>query len=110
MLFIVNGLIKHKKAYNTILGISLAGLVIFDQDSFSHMHFACAAVFFLGNAAVMVIFTSKKELWFKAVLVSIIAVALGAWGLGFITLFWAEWISLGIIGWHYILESWGLID
>jgi hypothetical protein len=110
MLFIVNGLIKRQKAYNTVLGLALAGVVIFDLDNFFYLHFGCAAVFFLGNAAVMVIFTSKRELWFKALLVAIIVAALGAWGFGIISLLWAEWISLGIIGSHYILESWGLID
>lgn len=110
MLFVVNGVIKHQKAYNTVLGIALAGLVLFDHDNYSSLHFLCVIVFFLGNALVMVIYTSKKELWFKVLLVAIIAVAIGAWWLEFITLFWAEWVSLGIIGWHYILESWGVID
>ena len=110
MLFVVNGVIKQQKAYNTALGIALAGLVIFDHDHFKYIHFACAGAFFIGNAAVMVIYTSKNELWFKVVLVTIIIASLAAWGLGFISLFWAEWISLGIIGWHYILESWGVID
>jgi len=110
MLFVVNGVIKKQKAYNTILGVFLAGLVLFNHEYFPYLHFTFAALFFLGNAVVMVIFTSKTELWFKAILVAIIASALGAWGLGLISLFWAEWVSLGIIGWHYILESWGVID
>jgi len=110
MLFLVNGVIKEKHAYNTALGIALAGLVLFDHDGFKLIHFTCAAVFFLGNAAVMVIYSSKQELWFKIALVVIIIAALAAWGLGWISLFCAEWISLGIIGWHYILESWGVID
>lgn len=110
MLFVVNGVIKHQKAYNTVLGTALAGLVLFDHDKYSYLHFFFVAVFFLGNALVMVVYTSKKELWFKVMLVLIIAAALAAWGFGLFSLFWAEWISLGIIGWHYILESWGIID
>jgi len=110
MLFVVNGVIKHKKFYNTALGIALAGLVIFNHDDFTVVHFLCAGVFFLGNAAVIVIYSPKKELWFKIILVAIIISALAAWGLNVITLFWAEWVSLGIIGWHYILESWGVIE
>ncbi len=110
MLFVVNGVIKHKKFYNTVLGVALAGLVLFDHENFSYLHFICVAAFFLGNALVMVKYTSKKELWFKVLLVVIIAAAIGAWGIGLMSLFWAEWISLGIIGWHYILESWGVID
>lgn len=110
MLFVVNGIIKEKHAYNTCLGIALAGLVLFDHDHYALIHFTCAGAFFIGNAVVMVIYTSKNEFWFKAILAALIVVALAAWGLGLITLFWAEWVSLGIIGWHYILESWGFID
>lgn len=110
MLFIVNGVIKDKTFYNTALGIALAGLVLFNKDDFNFIHNLCSGAFFLGNAAVIVIFTPKKELWFKIVLVAIIAAALTAWGLKAISLFWAEWISLAIIGLHYILESWGIVE
>ncbi len=110
MLFIVNGVIKERTFYNTALGIALAGLVLFNRNDFSFIHHLCTGVFFLGNAAVILFFTSKKELWFKILLVLIIAAALAAWGLKAISLFWAEWISLAIIGLHYILESSGTID
>jgi len=110
MLFVVNGVIKEKMFYNTVLGVALAGLVLFNHDDFTTIHFLFAGVFFLGNAAVIVIFTPKKELWFKILLVAIIVTALAAWGLKVISLFWAEWISLAIIGWHYILESWGVVE
>lgn len=110
MLFVVNGVVKEKTYYNTYLGAALAGLVLFNHDDFTFVHFLFAGAFFLGNAAVIVIFTPKKELWFKLLLVAIIAAALIAWSLNAISLFWAEWISLAIIGWHYILESWGVIE
>lgn len=110
MLFLVNGVIKEKHWYNTALGVALAGLVLFNHIDYEVIHFLCAFVFFLGNAAVIVIFTPKDERWFKISLVAIIVAALAVWGLKIISLFWAEWISLAIIGLHYILESWGVIE
>jgi hypothetical protein len=57
------------------------------------------------------VFSSKKERWFKILLVTVIALAmLGYFLFGWLTLFWVEWLSFGIIAFHYILESWGLID
>ena len=112
MLFIINGVVKHQHSYNTILGVALMGVVLFDHDGqYSKIiHFLSAGVFFLGSAFVILKYSSKKELWFKCVLVAIIVGALGAWVLGFISLFWAEWVSLIIIALHYILESMGRID
>lgn len=105
MLFIVNGIVRHGRAYNTVLGIALAGLVVFDYDNFKSIHIVCAAAFFIGSAAVMVIYTPKSELWFRMLLVSIIVLSLSSWALAGTSLFWAEWISLLMIGLHYILES-----
>lgn len=110
MLFVVNGIVKKKRAYNTALGVALAGLVIFNRDDFPLVHYLSTAAFFLGNAAVIVIYSPKKELWFKLFLVAIVVSAIGAWGFGAISLFWAEWISLVMIGLHYILESLGVIE
>ena len=110
MLFVVNGVVKRRHVYNIILGGLLAGLLLFNRDDHEVIHRIFATGFFLGNAAVILIFSSKKELWFKSLLVVIIAIAIAAWFFGWITSFCAEWISLGIIGWHYILESWGVID
>lgn len=110
MLFIVNGVIKEKTFYNTALGVALAGLVIFNKNDFTLIHYLSTGTFFIGNALVMVIFTPKKELWFKIMLIVIIATAILAWVLQAISLFWAEWISLVIIGFHYILESVGVIE
>ncbi|MBN1757599.1 MAG: hypothetical protein JW863_04740 [Chitinispirillaceae bacterium] len=110
MLFLVNGMIKGKTWYNTALGVALAGLVLFNCIEYFLLHFIFAALFFLGNAAVIVIYTPKKELWFKIVLVAVIALSLGAWLVKVLPLFWAEWISLSIIALHYLLESAGVIE
>jgi hypothetical protein len=111
MLFLVNGIVKHRKFYNTVLGIMLAGVILFNHHDFKILHFAFAIAFFAGNALVILIFSSKKELWFKGVFVAIIAASMvGYFIFDWPTLFWAEWISFGIIAFHYILESWGLAD
>lgn len=111
MLFVVNGVVKRRSPYNLGLGILLGGVIVFNHDDFVVLHAVCAAGFFLGNGIVILVFSSKKELWFKAVLVSAMAAAILAWWpLGFISLFWAEAFSLAIIALHYVLESLGLID
>lgn len=111
MLFIVNGVVKEKRAYNTVLGIMLAGLILFNHEDASLLHASFAAAFFVGNAVVILVYSSKKERWFKAILVAVIALSmLGYFVFAWFTLFWAEWLSFSIIALHYILESWGVID
>jgi hypothetical protein len=111
MLFIVNGVIKNKKLYNTVLGVLMAGLILIDHDSSKLFHYLFAIGFFLGNAVVILVYSSKKELWFKAIMVGVMVCGIllhivFSW----FTLFWAEWLSMGIISLHYILESLGIID
>lgn len=111
MLFIVNGVVKNQRAYNTILGGMLAGVILFNHDDASLLHSAFAIAFFGGNAVVILLFSSKKERWFKALLVMGIVLTMAGWFVfDWFTLFWAEWLSLAVIALHYILESWGIID
>ena len=109
MLFVVNGVVKRKLWYNTLLGLLLAGVVLFNRDDFSVLHYVFAIGFFGGNALVILIFTSVKQLWFKlgeAETQSLLYLKLFHW----YSLFWAEWISFAIIAVHYILESSGVVD
>lgn len=111
MLFVVNGVVKERHVYNSFLGVMLAGVILFNYVDKKTLHFAFASAFFGGNAVVILVFSSKKELWFKALLVAGIALSmLGCFVFGWFTLFWAEWFSFAIIALHYILESWGVID
>lgn len=111
MLFIVNGVVKEKSRYNTLLGTALAGVILLNREAFPALHKVFAVLFFGGNGAVILLFTSKKERWFKVTLVGVIAFTMIAhFVLGWISLFWAEWISFGVIALHYILESLGRID
>ena len=111
MLFIVNGLIKNKHIYNTVLGTMLAGVILFNCEDFTLLHGAFAVGFFGGNGVVILLFSSKKDLWFKFLLVTVICVAILGWrAFHWYSLFWAEWVSFAIIALHYVLESAGVID
>ena len=111
MLFIVNGVVKSKHPYNTFLGVMLVGVILFDRDAARWVHWAFAIAFFGGNAAVIVLFTSREERWFKVLLVvGIVASMIACFFLKWFSLFWAEWLSFAIIAFHYILESWGVVD
>jgi hypothetical protein len=107
MLFIVNGVVKRRHIYNIFLGLMLAGVILFNRDDASLLHNGFAIAFFGGNAVVILLFSSKKELWFKALLfMGILLSMLGYFLFDWFTLFWAEWLSFAIIALHYVIESW----
>ncbi len=111
MLFVVNGVVKQKHIYNSFLGVMLAGVILFNRCDFSTLHYIFAVAFFAGNAVVILVFSSKKERWFKVLLVmGIVLSMVGCFIFGWFSLFWAEWLSFGIIAFHFILESWGILD
>ena len=106
MLFVVNGVVKRKRAYDTILGAMLAGVILFNSHDASLIHTACATVFFLGNGVVILFFSSRKEKRFKLIMATVILVALlGHFAFHWYSLFWAEWMSLAIVTLHYFIEA-----
>lgn len=106
MLFMVNGVVKQQHVYNTILGVMLAGVVLFDCDHAPVVHYICATAFFGGNGTVILFFSSRKERSFKAMMtVLIVAAMLACFAFHLFTLFWAEWVSLAIIALHYFIEA-----
>jgi len=106
ILFVVNGIVKERHVYNTILGVMLGGVILFDCDHFSKLHVLFASGFFVGNGAVVLLYSSLKHYSFKAVMAAtIIAALLACFALHLITLFWLEWVSLAIIAVHYFIES-----
>lgn len=110
MLFIVNGVVKRAHWYNVWLGVSLLVLTFFNHVDHHLIHLTAAAAFFVGNGIVFVVFSPKKELWFKAALAAIMGAALlGHYGLGWYSLFFAEAFSLWVIAAHFFLETLGLI-
>ncbi len=105
MLFMVNGVIKNQNAYNTVLGVLLAGVILFNQDDVTWLHVAFAGAFFIGNALVIAFF-SRGSTPLRASLIGVLLVALGAFVIfDAVTLFWLEWASLLVIAVHYILDS-----
>ncbi len=110
MLFIVNGVVKEQHWYNVWLGLALASLTFFNHQAHDVIHNISAVAFFLGNALVFVVFSPKKELWFKWALVAVMLFVLaGHFIWRWYSLYWAESFSLWIIAAHFILEARGLI-
>ena len=123
MLFIFNGALYFKttpkplmnykknrgKWYNIILGIALMGVVLFPYNGkLSFLHYFFTIVFFGGSAVVMFLFQNPKHIYISRILAIVSMFGLGFCVLGgnsIINLFWAEWISLFLIGLYYILES-----
>jgi hypothetical protein len=89
----------------------LTGLVVFNHTDAKILHFTFATLFFAGNAVVILLFSSKKERWFKVIMVFVIGLSMLGWfAFRWYSVFWAEWISFAIIALHYVLESYGVID
>ena len=124
MLFVVNGVVREKKVvedgvdvlkknhwYNVILGGTLILVILFNHEDHWLIHNIGAVVFFLGNAAVFVLFTPKKELWFKVFLaVLMLGLLAGHFVFGWYSLFWGEAFSLWIIAAHFAFEALGWIE
>lgn len=104
MMFIVNGVIKKQRFYNTILGIMLTGVILFNHVDAEWVHKVFAVAFFAGNALVMLFYSSMVTRKIKLYLVVVMAISLLAWWLHLITIFWAEWISLVMITIHYMQD------
>jgi len=66
----------NSKWYNIITGLALIGVAITPHKDFPILHFTCAGVFFLSGAVNMVLFSSNKQRWFKALGASIIVISL----------------------------------
>jgi hypothetical protein len=123
MLFIFNGAVyfyKHQsfemmtpgKWYNVVLGVSLLMVILLPYKEFKYPHYTFASIFFGFNAFVIGFFHQRKY----RVISRILAVAtLTSLGLHFafkkeISLFWGEWLSLIVIGVHFILMADGIIS
>jgi hypothetical protein len=116
MLFIFNGAVYYKNEtsmhiswhgqwYNIVLGVSLMGVICFPHKEYPIPHFTCAGLFFLGNAVVSICFHKDKDKG-KSILLGILTVA--ALPLAFmhvISVLVAEWISLSVIGIHFMLST-----
>ncbi len=131
MLFIVNGAVYinaatiketkwHGRWYNIVLGLALFGVVLLPHEQYPVPHYISAAVFFVGSAVVIAVFNDQQHrkisrfIAFLTILSLAIYLINKYWfiipGTGWMSLFWAEWISMVVIAIHYILESLGEIS
>ena len=116
MLFIFNGAVyyknephmrisKHGRWYNIVLGFSLLGVICFPHIEYTILHNIFAGIFFIGNAVVTGIFYKDKDK-IKSIILAILTLASLPLALAnVITLFVAEWISLAVIGIHFLLST-----
>ncbi len=116
MLFIFNGAIYYKSEqhmhiswhgqwYNVVLGLSLIGVICFPHLEHSVVHYFFAILFFVGNAVVTLLFHKDK---YKKISILLGILTLAALPVAFtnvISLLAAEWISLSVIGVHFILST-----
>ena len=121
MLFIFNGAVyfrnenkfglnRYGKWYNVALGVSLLCIIIFPTRQFTTLHLILGGVFFLGNALVIGIFHKRKD---RTISIALAVLTIASFVLNLFhlfSLFWAEWLSLIVIGIHFILESKGILS
>ncbi|MEJ2005327.1 MAG: hypothetical protein P8X57_10270 [Cyclobacteriaceae bacterium] len=121
LLFFFNGILHFRdesrerkkpqaKWYNAVLGLSLFGVIFFPYKELPVPHYISAVIFFGGSILVIALFCDHQDRrlsWILAALASLsyILYFLIPDVFGKSSLFWAEWISLTVIGIHFILES-----
>ncbi len=105
---------RFGKGYNIIFGLALFGVIYFDHENHSTIHYIFAAIFFVGCALAMILTkeTSLKRLgdilgWSTLLSLGIhflLDYTLGA-DKNLFTLLWAEWVGLVLIAAYFIAES-----
>jgi hypothetical protein len=121
MLFIFNGAVffqkqdNHKMAqqgqwYNVILGLSLLAVILLAHLEFTFFHYTFAIIFFVGNAIVIAVFHQRKYRIISFILAALTLITLGLHFVTTLSLFWGEWLSLTVIGIHFILTAEGIIS
>ena len=110
-IFFYDGFVQPKRWYNMVSGVALFGVILFPHLDFPIIHYAFAALFFAWTAFCMPIFSSKKQRWFKVLILLFIILGIcGSLIFNWYSIFWAEWIGLFPISTHYILEILEKID
>lgn len=112
--FIMDGSIWNKRWYNIVLGCALIGIAVTpheDSTLISILHYIFAAIFFLGSVFTMIFYSSKNQRPLKIMLAVVIAVGMSLHFLIPSTgLFWAEWIGMVPITFHFLGEAYGKLD
>jgi len=116
MLFVFNGAVYFRnevafglpragKWYNVILGVSLLGVILFPHRQYVIIHYFFGGLFFLGNAVVTALFSYPKDRALSVVLAVLTVAAIGLHYVGVWSLLAGEWVSLGVIAAHFIMQS-----
>ncbi len=87
------------------------GVLLFPHLEYPIIHYIFAGLFFIGSALVIALFNDRKHRKISVIIaiISLSSILLCAILPDKISLLLAEWISLGVISIHYILESKGLL-
>jgi len=122
LLFIFNGAVYFRnqgrlslgragKWYNVILGSSLLLVILLPYKQFVVPHYFFAAIFFIGNALVIIVFHKPQYRTISVILgvLTVLTITLH-FLINMVSLFAAEWLSLAVIGIHFILEANGTIS
>lgn len=116
MLFVFNGAVYYKNEqhmhiswhgqwYNIVLGLSLIGVICFPYKAYGILHFSFAAIFFAGNAVVTGLFYKDKDKK-KSIALAILTLAAIPFAIFHkISVLAAEWVSLSVIGIHFVLTT-----
>lgn len=118
MLFIFNGAVYFRnedafglqragKWYNVILGVSLLVVILFPHRQYVIIHYFFGAVFFLGNAVVIGLFHNARDRVVSIVLAVVTVAAIALHYAGVWSLLAGEWVSLGVIAAHFIMQARG---
>jgi len=96
---IVDGLLDKTKRYNIVLGFLLVLVTAFPVDDHRIIHDLVAILFFIGNMFVITWHSNVIPKWLKRTAFILIVLVVGAFFLGFITLFIAEGFGFFLMSW-----------
>ena len=110
LMYMYDGVIKDKW-YNLVLGISLIGIALTPHKDYPVLHYTSAALFYIGNLVVMIVFSSTKQRVYKitAGIFTLFGLS-GYFVFNIYSLLVAEWIGLIPSCLHFIGETNGKID
>lgn len=108
ILFLVNGIFHDQHFYNIILGAFLAMVVLFNHQDADLLHKIGTWGFFLGNAAVIAFFSRGRIP--KAALLVVLGIAGIALWREWVSVFWAETISMVAISAHFVFDTIERVD
>ncbi|MDC6387915.1 hypothetical protein PP182_04445 [Maribacter sp. PR1] len=105
---------RFGKGYNIIFGLALFGVLFFDHENYTILHYVFAIIFFVGCALAMIVTRETPLNTWGDVLGTLTLLSLGVHFLleyviwkndNPFSLLWAEWAGLLLIAVYFIAES-----